>query len=65
MVLKIWRSDHGIAILTFLSGVLLGHAERELGLWRLRDWTPVPGVDLRGHTGWVRTLAVSNQLMIR
>ncbi|KAG0621130.1 hypothetical protein M758_4G271600 [Ceratodon purpureus] len=64
MVLKIWRSDHGIAILTFLSGVLLGHAERELGLWRLRDWTPVPGVDLRGHTGWVRTLAVSNQLMI-
>jgi len=45
--------------------LVAGHATRELRLWRLRDWTPVLGEALGGHTGWVRTLAVGNKVMVR
>lgn len=47
------------------SAVVAGHPARELRLWRLRNGTPVLGVALGGHTGWVRTLAVGNKVMIR
>lgn len=66
LMLKLWHTARStIPTCSSFYAVFVGHAERELMLWRLTDWTSIPGVPLGGHTGWVRTLAIGKKIIIR
>nr|XP_024373457.1 myosin heavy chain kinase A-like isoform X1 [Physcomitrium patens]PNR54901.1 hypothetical protein PHYPA_005794 [Physcomitrium patens] len=66
---RLWGSEgsgpiFSLGVAPDLDLLITGHAERELMLWRLTDWTSIPGVPLGGHTGWVRTLAIGKKIII-